>query len=127
MKLHAEECYPNECNGLIVGNASTMVVANVCRASNVHEEGTRHRYLIDPREQLRVEKEARADGLDVIGAYHSHPDSPAKPSEYDRAHAWPLYVYVIVSVMHGKAGDVKAWSLHENGSGFDEAGMRVVE
>lgn len=126
IKHHAEESYPNECNGLIVGNAGTMVVANVCRAANVHEEGTRHRYFIDPRELLRIEKEARAAGLDVIGVYHSHPDNPAVPSQYDRTHAWPSYVYVIVAVLAGKAGDVKAWTLREDGSGFDEVKVGVV-
>ena len=65
-------------------------------------ESERNRFLIDPLEQLRVEKDARARGLDVLGYYHSHPDHPARPSNYDREHAWPWYSYVIVSVQRGE-------------------------
>ena len=82
---------------------------------------TRHnRYLIPPEEILQGELEAEERGLDVIGYFHSHPDHPARPSEFDRDHAWPWYSYLIISVIDGKAGDSRAWQLREDRSGFAE-------
>ncbi|MEO0378401.1 MAG: M67 family metallopeptidase, partial [Cyanobacteria bacterium P01_A01_bin.17] len=69
------------------------------------------RYWIDPKDMLRVQRQAREKGLNIIGIYHSHPDHVAEPSECDRALAWPAYAYVIVSVCEGKAVDVQNWAL----------------
>jgi len=69
------------------------------------------RYWIDPKDMLRVQKQARSQGLNIIGVYHSHPDQVAEPSECDRAGAWPAYAYTIVSVCEGKAVDVRNWAL----------------
>ena len=82
-------------------------------------ESERNRFLIDPREQLRVEKDARARGQDVLGYYHSHPDHPARPSTYDRDHAWPWYSYVIISVERGEPKDLNSWVLRDDRSQFD--------
>jgi proteasome lid subunit RPN8/RPN11 len=71
----------------------------------------RRRYSIDPKDMLRVQKQARSQGFNIIGIYHSHPDHDAVPSECDRALAWPEYVYTIVSVCNGKAVDTKSWTL----------------
>jgi proteasome lid subunit RPN8/RPN11 len=81
-------------------------------------ETERNRFLIHPLEQLRVEKDARARGLDVLGYYHSHPDHPARPSNYDREHAWPWYSYVIISVERGSPRDLTSWVLAEDRSAF---------
>jgi proteasome lid subunit RPN8/RPN11 len=89
-------------------------------------ESESNRFLIDPLEQLRVEKDARARRLDVVGYYHSHPDHPARPSEYDREHAWPWYSYVIISVEQGKAGDFNAWVLAEDRSRFDRQAIETL-
>ena len=67
---------------------------------------------------MRAELEAGRRGLDVLGFYHSHPDHPAEPSEYDREHALPGYVYVIVAVDNGGAGEVKSWSLSPDRTAF---------
>jgi proteasome lid subunit RPN8/RPN11 len=75
---------------------------------------------------LRVEKENRKRGLDVVGYYHSHPDHPARPSEYDRAHAWPWYSYVIVSVERGEPKAMTSWMLSEDRSRFDEETLETV-
>lgn len=85
---------------------------------NPGRESERNRYLVDPREQLQVEKDARTRGLAVLGYYHSHPDHPARPSEYDREHAWSWYSYVIVAVDRGIARDTRSWVLSEDGSAF---------
>ncbi|PZO40399.1 MAG: metal-dependent protease of the PAD1/JAB1 superfamily [Shackletoniella antarctica] len=71
------------------------------------------RYYIDPADLLRVQKSARDRGLEIVGIYHSHPDHPAVPSECDRALAWPVYSYVIVSVVQGRVVDLKSWRLDD--------------
>lgn len=83
-------------------------------------ESERNRFLIDPREQLHVEKDARTRGLEVLGYYHSHPDHPARPSSYDREHAWPWYSYVILSVRGGEPQDMTSWVLTDDRSRFDQ-------
>ncbi len=127
IKSHAVSDYPNECSGLIVGNFVDRTAAKLFPAKNVHGETTRTRYRIDPREYLQIEKEARAKGQDVIGIYHSHPDVAAEPSQYDRDHAWPFYTYVIASVLHGRVDHVRAWTLREDRSGFEEEKLQVLE
>lgn len=81
-------------------------------------ETEKNRFLIDPLDQLRVEKGARARGLEVLGYYHSHPDHPARPSIYDRDHAWPWYSYVIVAVERGVPKDLTSWVLAPDRSAF---------
>jgi proteasome lid subunit RPN8/RPN11 len=134
---HAAVEYPAECCGALVGHADGALkqVTEVAPLSNLRHdaarageliplkqpgrESERNRYLIDPREQLRVEKDARARGLSVLGYYHSHPDHPASPSEYDREHAWPWYSYVIVSVEAGTPGDTRSWVLADDRLRFE--------
>jgi len=89
-------------------------------------ESERNRFLIDPLEQLRVEKDARARGLDVLGYYHSHPDHPARPSEYDRDHAWPWYSYIIVSVERGEPKDMTSWVLSDDRARFDSEQIEML-
>jgi proteasome lid subunit RPN8/RPN11 len=127
IKAHAVDSYPNECSGLIVGLYDKGVAKRIFPMKNVHSEGTHNRYLIDPKEYVQVEKQARSLGQDVIGIYHSHPDVPAKPSQYDTDHTWPFYTYVIASVMKKKVDHVLAWTLRDDKTGFDEAELRVVE
>ncbi len=77
-----------------------------------------HRFSIDPAQQLAVEKSAEKDGKAVLGYYHSHPDHPARPSEYDREHAWPYYSYVIVAIENGVAKDMTSWVLDDQTETF---------
>lgn len=138
IRRHAARDYPSECCGILLGKAegSAKQVTEVVPLANLRHdpkraqellplaepgrESERNRFLIDPLEQLKVEKDARARGLDVLGYYHSHPDHPARPSEYDRDHAWPWYSYVIVSVERGEATALTSWVLVEDRSRFDE-------
>jgi len=90
-------------------------------------ETERNRFLVDPLEQLRMEKGARGRGLDVLGYYHSHPDHTARPSVYDREHAWPWYSYIIVSVERGVAKDLTCWVLAEDGGVFNPESIEVIE
>lgn len=134
---HAEADYPAECCGVLLGRSDdgakevteVAPIANLrrepARAEEViplddpSRESERNRFLIDPREQLRVEKDARLRGLTVLGYYHSHPDHPARPSVYDREHAWPWYSYVIVSVESGSARDTTSWVLSDDRAVFE--------
>ena len=70
-----------------------------------------HRYLIGPDDLRRLEAELRADGLEIVGYYHSHPDHPAVPSAYDTAHAWPWYSYLIVRIEQGRAREAASYTL----------------
>jgi len=141
---HGARDYPNECCGILLGHAdgAHKEVREVVPLKNLRldtaraqellpleapgSESERNRFLIDPLAQLRVEKDARARELDVVGYYHSHPDHPARPSEYDRNHAWPWYSYVIVSVDQGKPTDMTSWVLSDDRSRFDAEAMEVL-
>ena len=137
IRAHGEAIYPEECCGILVGRAEKdadgngSVLARVERlvgAENEREDENRHnRYLIPPEVILRTEREARADGLDVVGYYHSHPDHPSRPSDFDRDHAWPGYSYVIVSVREGRARDERSWRLSDDRSRFDEEPIHCPE
>jgi proteasome lid subunit RPN8/RPN11 len=142
---HGARDYPSECCGGLLGKASgnakqvTEVVAlrnlrhdpshaqELLPVEDLKRETERNRFLIDPLEQLRMEKDARSRSLDVLGYYHSHPDHPARPSAYDREHAWPWYSYLIVSVERGVAKDLTCWVLAEEGGAFDPELVEVVE
>ncbi len=142
---HGARDYPNECCGFLVGTAhpptsdigagggitsappelgtgriDTVTVARVVPADNTRLDAPRDRFEIDPAELVKVDRAARAEGLGVVGFYHSHPDAPARPSEYDREHAWPGYCYAIVSVQGGLPMDLKNWRLRDDRSRFDE-------
>jgi proteasome lid subunit RPN8/RPN11 len=79
-----------------------------------------HRFSISPQTLMRAEKSAAERGQMVLGFYHSHPDHPARPSEYDREHGWPFYSYVIVSIMARKPAAMTCWVLNEQTEQFDE-------
>jgi proteasome lid subunit RPN8/RPN11 len=115
MRRHAVEAYPYEACGAIFGTgdgaAEPWRVVSVEPAPNEHIDDQHRRYLVSPAYQAEAERRALAAGIDVIGWYHSHPDEPARPSEYDRSHAWVGYTYLVHSVRAGRAVDVNAFTL----------------
>ena len=119
---HAREAYPEECAGAIVGmNTGEMkVVVDVWPAENTHEDERSRRFLIEPLQIKRFEEQADERDMDLLGFYHSHPDHPAEPSEYDRDHAWPGWSYVITSVSKDEVKDIRSWTLKDDRSGYDE-------
>ena len=119
---HAKETYPEECAGALVGvdTGEIKLVVDVWRAENTHEEDRARRFLIEPLQIKEFEERARERDMDVLGFYHSHPDHPAEPSEYDRERAWPYYSYVIASVGSSKVEDMRSWVLRDDRSGYDE-------
>lgn len=129
---HAQSTYPQECCGLLLGKLSqngkilidAIATENVWSVEAVESfseidtkwqlsENKSTHYTIAPKEILRVQKESRDRSLDIIGIYHSHPDHPAIPSEFDRVCAWQAYSYIIVSVPQGKAGELQSWCLDD--------------
>jgi proteasome lid subunit RPN8/RPN11 len=122
IRRHAEEGYPYEICGAILGRLDDRQgvwrVEAVVPAPNEHDDDRRRRYRVPPEFQLRVETEARAQGREVLGYYHSHPDHPARPSEYDRSHAWHGYLYMICAVREGRAEDLGSFALEEEGGAF---------
>ncbi len=112
---HARAAYPEECCGFLVGPASDPRAVSEARAArNVAKEDRGRRYEIDPLDVLRLEDELRKKGLRNLGFYHSHPDHPARPSEFDRTRAaWEGMAYLIVSVEAGKPVDARLWIVEE--------------
>ena len=119
---HATESYPEECAGALVGidSGGIRVVVDVWRADNTHEEERSRRFLIEPLAVKKFEEQAEEKDMGLLGFYHSHPDHPAEPSEYDREHAWPGYSYVIASVSGENVEDMRSWTLKGDRSGYDE-------
>ncbi len=121
---HGEGGFPNEICGLLLGSeeGGRRIIESLVPVENSFEnEEQYHRFLITPADMFRAERAARQQNRGVLGVYHTHPDSPAQPSEYDRDHAaWTAWSYIIVSVMQGKAADMRAWKLRDDRSGFDE-------
>ena len=118
IRRHGEETYPHECCGALVGHEG-QVTATV-PLSNTTEEGPRRRFLVRPSDYRLAESRASELGAELLGFYHSHPDHPARPSQYDLDHAWPTFAYVIVAVAAGKAGDMTVWWLKDDRSTFEE-------
>lgn len=106
LRLHGERTYPHECCGVLLGQTEgeerTVVQAKPC--GNTRTDSPENRYNIDPKDLIRIQLDAREDGLDILGFYHSHPDHPARWSVTDLAEAhWIGCSYVITSVSRGRA------------------------
>jgi proteasome lid subunit RPN8/RPN11 len=124
-----ESSYPFECCGLVLGEdlPGGRVARAIVPTNNLREgEDRRRRFVIAPEDFLRAEREALAAGLSVVGVYHSHPDHPARPSEYDLGNALPFFSYLIVGVSKGRSGDLTSWLLRGDRSGFDPEGLELT-
>ena len=122
--------YPSECCGILFGRdePSRRIVERVRSTDNVFDASERrHRFSLDPLELMRAERDAADAGQLVLGYYHSHPDVPARPSEFDRSRAWPFYRYVIVSVQARRAVDITCWVLDDAAGAFDRQDIVEVE
>lgn len=115
VRRHGEAAYPAECCGALAGR-SRGEGKEVVRLAPVVNRRTDdpHRYLIAPDDLRRLEAELRAEGLEIVGYYHSHPDHPAVPSGYDTAHAWPWYSYLIVRIEQGRALEAASYTLDDD-------------
>ena len=126
IRQHGEETYPYECCGVLLGRMDddgTRVVTATARCGNTRADSPHNRYNIDPKELVRIQREGRERGEDIIGFYHSHPDHPAQWSSTDLAEAhWFGCSYVITAVAKGKAATTNAFEL----TGFDENDKKLV-
>src|ERR1043166_8341880 len=121
IRAHGSETFPHECCGALVGSGDRVTA--VVALPNTTEEGPRRRFLVRPSDYRQAERRATGMGGELLGFYHSHPDHPARPSQYDLDHAWPTFAYIIVSVMNGAAGDMTVWYLKQDRSSFEEGSL----
>ena len=127
IRRHGEETYPDECCGILLGHIDedgTRVVTSTARAGNTRTDSAHNRYNIDPKELVRIQREGRERGEDIVGFYHSHPDHPARWSTTDLAEAhWFGCSYVITGVEKGKAALTNSFEL----TGADESDKRLLD
>jgi proteasome lid subunit RPN8/RPN11 len=127
LRQHGEETYPHECCGVLLGqldNDGSRTVSRIARCGNTRADSPHNRYHIDPKELIRIQREGRERGEDIVGFYHSHPDHPAQWSTTDLAEAhWFGCSYVITSVEKGAATITNSFEL----TGSDEVEKRFVD
>ena len=132
IRAHGAETYPHECCGALLGRDSESENHNSPREVlalfplvNRRDDSPRNRFSVSAEDVMHADKSAQAQGLQVIGWYHSHPDHPARPSQYDRDHAWPWYSYVIVTVQNGAPQDMTSWRLNDDRQEFSPEGIEI--
>jgi proteasome lid subunit RPN8/RPN11 len=140
IREHGVETYPYECCGALLGrdlgfaenavsdkksHSISREVLSLFPLVNRRDDSPRNRFSVTADDVRDAEKTAGAQGLEVIGWYHSHPDHPARPSEYDRDHAWPWYSYIIVSVYNGAPHDMTSWRLNDDRAEFSPEGIEI--
>lgn len=138
---HLEAGYPHEACGILIGEIDgaqlrvheAILTRNTWAADaaapddpQADAHSLRDRYLIDPHDIVRADRDAAKRNLDIIGFFHSHPDWPCQPSETDRAWAWPVVAFLIVSVPAGRVGDAAAWVLRDDRSAFDGLALEIA-
>lgn len=124
MEAHLEKAYPGEGAGFLLGVEGD--VQEVLPLDNAREAEARHnRFLITPEDYMKAEMKAMELGVDLIGVFHSHPDCPNVPSEYDREWAQPFFSYIISRVDGGKVVSHRSWRLVEDRSKYDEEEIKI--
>jgi proteasome lid subunit RPN8/RPN11 len=127
IRKHGARGYPNEVCGALLGrevaaegdgDAALREVSAIVPLENRRDDSPRNRFSVTPEDVLRAERAAAERRLELLGWYHSHPDHPARPSEFDREHAWPWYSYVILSVAQSQPGEMTSWRLADDRSGY---------
>ncbi len=140
IRRHGAETYPYECCGALLGRDGQLTQYHDAHADggtprreilalhplvNRREDSPRNRFEVTPRDVIEAEKAAKSQNLEVVGWYHSHPDHPARPSRYDRDHAWPWYSYVIVSVVNGEPREMTSWRLDDDRGEFSAVPIEI--
>jgi proteasome lid subunit RPN8/RPN11 len=129
MLAHARDGYPFEVCGVLLGRAGERQVQRIARVANREQESPRVRYAIAPEDQLRVQREARGQGLEIVGYYHSHPDHPARPSEVDRRIAAEGLsdgvIHVVVGVAGGTEATPTAWVFRDGPQAFEPEPLEI--
>ena len=127
IRMEGAEAYPHECCGALLGHErdGRRDVADIMSLTNQRDDSPRNRFLITPEDVRASEIAARRSGLEVLGWYHSHPDAAAKPSEFDREHAWPWYSYVIVSVQSHVPKEMNSWRLAADRASYHAEAIEI--
>ena len=133
IRQHGVETYPHECCGALFGcdenrsdrAAATREILDLFPLINRRDDSPQNRFSVTPRDVIEAERAAQARGLAIVGWYHSHPDHPAKPSQYDREHAWPWYSYIIVRVQERVAQEMTSWRLRDDREGYTEEILEI--
>jgi proteasome lid subunit RPN8/RPN11 len=134
IRQHGIETYPHECCGALLGRdaagsagtSGVREIVDLFPLINRREDSPRNRFSVEPLDVIEADRAAQARGLDVIGWYHSHPDHPAKPSEFDREHAWPWYSYIIVSVNQRVPQEMTSWRLDEDRAAYTQELIEIA-
>ncbi len=129
IRIHAEREYPEVCCGLMLGvsTGGQHEVLQVVTLDNRQDENRKRRFLISPAQYIQAERKAVEENLELLGFYHSHPDHPAVPSDFDTEHALPWFSYVIVSVNGGRSEALTAWLLRNDRTQFDQRELTEEE
>ncbi len=132
LRRHGEQTYPHECCGVLLGtvDGDVRTVVEIAKAGNTRLDSLHNRYNIDPKELVRIQREARERDLDIVGFYHSHPDHPARwsPTDFAEAH-WIGCSYVITAVEKGTAQQTNSFALlgdSEENKHFEDEPIKVV-
>jgi proteasome lid subunit RPN8/RPN11 len=140
IRAHGAETYPHECCGALLGRdtgevagsdpakypvASERQILALYPLVNRRDDSPRNRFSVTSEDVMAAEKAAREKDMDVVGWYHSHPDHPARPSQFDRDHAWPWYSYIIVSVQNGAPQEMTSWRLNDDRQEFSPEGIEI--
>ena len=132
IRSHGARGYPNEVCGALLGReigeggGELRHITSVLPLENQRDDSPHNRFSVTPEDVLRAELAARNSGLDLLGWYHTHPDHPARPSEFDREHAWPWYSYVILTVASRVPGDMTSWRLADDRSAYAAESIEVA-
>ena len=124
---HAETGFPHEVVGILAGNRTNNEVARVVPLENERADSPANRYQVSGLVLARAEQAIEADGLEIVGYYHSHPDHPSQYSDFDRDHALPNMSYVIVSIRGGTFATVQSWRLLDDRSAMLEEPVSIQE
>ncbi|MFT5170960.1 MAG: proteasome lid subunit RPN8/RPN11 [Candidatus Marinamargulisbacteria bacterium] len=123
IKNHCRDAYPEECCGALIGSLDVDLnrkrTLKILRIENESKEDRHRRFSIQPEDYKNIEEYAKEEGLDLLGFYHSHPDHPAHPSDTDLKYAWPLFSYLIMSVMKGDPTQIASFQLDLDSNQFE--------
>jgi proteasome lid subunit RPN8/RPN11 len=140
IRAHGAETYPHECCGALLGrdldaptshsadgaDLPSREVTALFPLVNRRDDSPRNRFAVTSEDVRDAEKAAREKGIDVVGWYHSHPDHPARPSQFDQDHAWPWYSYIIVSVANARPETMTSWRLSDDRTQFTPETLQIA-